>query len=255
MIPYQTPPNMHKIYLLPIFLLLAFSCTAPRVVTQISPEAPEGLFVNGREYIALESEQIEVELGFDGIQDEYLVFDLLVLNSSADTLSLNPSDFYYLVLDSANDYSSPHTPWMAVHPDKVLTYYEESLEERKKEKGLNTFFGILQASVSILYNTSGFIATENPGYIADAVLHTAGTAGQYISQDKEISSRMEMISEEKEVVREEILRNCVVPPATASSGYVFFPRNERAAYYMFCFPINNQLFQYVYNQRQALVYD
>lgn len=246
---------MHKICLLLIFLLLAFSCTAPRVVTQISPEAPDGQFVNGREYIALESEQIGVELGFDGIQDEYLVFDIVVFNSTADTLSLRPADFYYVVLDSASDYSSPYTPWMAVHPDKVLIYYEESLEERKKEKSLNTFLGILQASVNILYNTSGFIATENPGFIADAVLQTAGTAGQYISQDQKISSRLEMISEEKEVVREEILRSCLVPPAEASSGFVFFPRNERAAYYMFCIPIGNQLFQYVYNQRKALVYD
>ena len=86
-----------------------------------------------------------VELGFDGSQDEYLVFDFVVFNSSSDTLTLLPKDFYYVVLDSANDNSSPHTPRMAVHPDKVLKYYDLSLEERKKEKGVNTFLGILQA--------------------------------------------------------------------------------------------------------------
>jgi len=246
---------MKKFYLLPILLLLACSCGAPRVVTQITPEAPEGQFFNGREYIPLESEQIAVELGFDGIQDDYLVFDFVLHNSSADTLALLPKDFYYLVLDSANDISSPHTPWMAVHPDKVLMYYDQSLEERKKEKGVNTFLGILQASVDILYNTSGFVATENPGFIADAVFQTAGTAGQYISQDKMIRSQMELLSEEKELVSEEILRSCKIPPAKVANGYVYFPRHEHTAYYMFCFPVKNQLFQFVYNQRKELVYD
>lgn len=246
---------MNKISLLSILFLLAWSCGAPRVVTQISPEAPEGKFINGREYIPLESEQIAVELGFDGIQDEYLVFDLVVFNSSADTLTLLPNDFYYVVLDSARDFSSPHTPWMAVHPDKVLRYYDLSLEERKMEKDVNTFLGILQASVDIIYNTSGFIATENPGFIADAVFQTAGTADQYISQDKRIRSQMELLSEEKELVREEILRTCNIPPSNLTSGYVYFPRHEHTAYYMFCFPIKDQLFQFVYNQRKELIYD
>jgi len=57
--------------------------------------------------IPLESEQIAVEMGFDGIQDEYLVFDFVVFNSLADTLTLLPKDFYYVVLDSANDIFSP----------------------------------------------------------------------------------------------------------------------------------------------------
>ncbi|MCP4309796.1 MAG: hypothetical protein GY790_00905, partial [Bacteroidetes bacterium] len=53
---------------LSILLLLSFSCTAPRLVTKLSPEAPEGHQANGREYIPLESDQVVVELGYDGIQ-------------------------------------------------------------------------------------------------------------------------------------------------------------------------------------------
>lgn len=246
---------MKIIYYLPILFLLLYSCTAPRVVTQLSPEAPEGHYAMGREYISLESEQIGVELGYDGIQGENLVFDFVVHNTTANTLSILPSDFYYVVLDSANANAVPNTPWMAVHPDKVLMFYDSNIEERMEAKGMNSLFGIIQAGVSILYNTAGFIATENPVYIADAVFQTLGTADQYISQDKMIRSDMEMISEEKMVVEEEIFRTCIVPPGKVISGYVYFPKHENTPYYMFCFPIDDQLFQFVYNQRKELFYD
>jgi len=245
---------MKNLFFLSLLLLFFCSCTAPREVTKIIPEAPEGNFANGREYIPLESDQIAVELGYDGIQGANLVFDLVLHNSSLDTLFIHPADFYYVVLDSANEETTNGGSWLTVHPDTVLMHYDLILEERKKVKGTNTFLGILQASAGLLYSTAGFIATENPTYIIDALFQTAGTADQYISQGKMISSDMEMISEEKELVKEEILRGCVVPPGKVASGYVYFPKHDNTAYYMFCFPIENQLFQFVYNQRTELIY-
>ena len=246
---------MKKLFFLPVLILLICSCTAPRVVTDISPEAPEGHFANGREYIPLESDQLVVELGYDGMQGANLVFDFVLHNSTADTISIHPGDFYYVILDSANELSSKGATWMTVHPDTALMHYDVIMEERKKVKGTNTFLGILQASAGLLYSTAGFIATENPSYIIDALFQTAGTADQYISQGKMISSDMEMIGEEKELVKEEILRGCVVPPGKVASGYVYFPKHDNTAYYMFCFPVENQLFQFVYNQRKELVYN
>lgn len=245
---------MKNICSLSLLLLLFSSCTAPRVVTKMIPEAPEGHYAVGREYIPLESDHIGVELGYDGILGENLVFDFVVHNASVDTLSILPNEFYYVVLDSANSIAAPHTPWMAVHPDKVLMHYDNTLEETKEALNLNSLFGVLQVGVSILYNTAGFIASENPAYIADAVFQTVGTAEKYISQDKMISSEMEMISEERELVKEEIFRSCTVSPGTVRSGYVYFPLQEQAAYYMFCFPIGNQLFQFVYKQQKELIY-
>jgi hypothetical protein len=246
---------MKNIYYLPFFSLLLFSCAVPRVVTRITPEAEVGHIAMGREYIPLDSDQIGVELGYDGIQGENLVFDFVVHNTTLDTLSILPSDFYYVLLDSANEEPLTDTSWQAVQPESVLMHYDKTLEDRKEEKDINSFLGFIQAGVTILYNTTAFIATENPGYLADAVLQTVGTADQYISQSKMISSEMEMISEEKSLVDEEIFRACKVPPGTVVSGYVFFPKHENTAYYLFCFPIENQLFQFVYNQRREIVYD
>lgn len=242
----------YKNGLLLLFLLSA--CTSPRLVTKLSPEAPEGHFAMGREYIPLESEELDVELGFDGMQGDQLVFDLVIHNSSTDTLSIMPSGFYYVLLDSAHAESAEEASWQSLHPDTVMAYYDLSIENREKQKEMNTMLGILQAGVNLLYNASGFIATEDPGFIVDAVFQTAGTADEYISRSKMISMEMTEISEEKELVREEIFREKMLPPGQVASGFVYFPFHPEAAYYMFCFPLENQLFQYVYRQDRELVY-
>jgi hypothetical protein len=208
----------------------------------------------GREYIPLDSDQIGVELGFDGILGEHLVFDFVVHNGSADTLRIRPDSFFYVVLDSANAAFHTDTSWYAVSPDTVMIHYDRIMEDREKEKDMNTFLGILQASANLLYNTSGFIVTEDPGFIVDAVFQTAGTAEQVVSQSRIISEEMEEISEEKELVNDEIYRTCLLPPESVKSGYVYFPLHGDADYYMFCFPLGEQLFQFVYRQEKKLVY-
>jgi hypothetical protein len=66
---------------------------------------------------------------------------------------------------------------------------------------------------------------------------------------------MEVIHEEKELVEEEIFRSCELAPGEVVSGYVYFPQHSDAEYYMFCFPVNKQEFQFVYRQQKTVVYD
>jgi len=61
------------------------------MVTQITPEAPEGNYAMGKEYISLSSDHIDVELGYDGMQGEDLVFDFVVHNTTSDTLTILPA--------------------------------------------------------------------------------------------------------------------------------------------------------------------
>lgn len=246
---------MKNVHFLPVVLLLLCSCTAPRMVTKISPEAPEGNFAMGREYIALSNDHIDVELGFDGIYGSDLVFDLVVFNGSPKPLNIQAKDFYYVLLDSATADSSLLPPHMALHPEKVLHNYDEMLDDKEGQKKANTLLGFLDAGVGLLASTAGFLSTDNPAYISDAVFNTLGTANYYIAQDKQIQTELEMIDQEKELVDEEIFRSMELAPGEHVSGYVYFPRQSDASYYMFCFPVEDQLFQFVYRQEKVWVYD
>jgi hypothetical protein len=233
-----------------IILAMGLTCSAePQAVTILSPEAPEGHFEMGREYITLSNGNIGAELGFDGTCEENLVFDLVIFNNSGRPLSFDPSDFYYELLESADADSPMLPPRMARDPEEILDRYEEELEEAEMEKGFNTFLGIVESGIGIINYGSAFVATKNPACIVDALFYTVGTAHHYAARDRRIVDEMEQITNEREVVGEEILRGGQIPTGKVVSGFVFFPRHSHPGYLMFCFPLGDQLFQFVYHQQ------
>jgi hypothetical protein len=134
-----------------IILAMGLTCSAePQAVTILSPEAPEGHFEMGREYITLSNGNIGAELGFDGTCEENLVFDLVIFNNSGRPLSFDPSDFYYELLESADADSPMLPPRMARDPEEILDRYEEELEEAEMEKGFNTFLGFTRSGRPII---------------------------------------------------------------------------------------------------------
>ena len=143
---------------------------------------------------------------------------------------------------------------MAIHPERILHHYDEILESKQGAKEINSFLGFMEAGIDLLANATAFIATENPGYIVDAVFSTLGTAEHYVSKDKQISADISMINSEKEVVNEEIFRLGKALSGKVMNGYVYFPKHPDAEYYMFCFPIEDQLFQFVYHQSRMYQY-
>jgi hypothetical protein len=112
-------------------------------MTHLIPEAPRGHYEMGREYITLDNDSIFVELGFDGHHGDNLVFDLVVINRTSRELSVNPSDFYYVLLDSATADSSMLPPRMALHPERVLKNYDATLEASAAQKSINSVIGFL----------------------------------------------------------------------------------------------------------------
>jgi len=245
---------MKKSFSFLIIALVATSCAVPRVVTQLAPEAPEGHYQMGREYIALRSDSVVVELGYDGTHGDNMVFDFVVINKTPQSLHINPSDFYYVLLDSSTADTTKLPPRMALHPERIIHHYDETLQKRADDKRNNTVLGFLEAGIGLVANTTAFLATEDPGYMVDAVFGTIGTADHYVSQDKRISQDIKMIHDEKDIVNEEIFRRSQLPPGKVVSGYVYFPRNPDTSYFMFCFPVEDQLFQFVYNQQHMIQY-
>jgi hypothetical protein len=243
---------MKKTIFFLLVILLPASCVAPRVVTRLTPEAPEGHYEMGREYISLSNDSIITELGYDGISRDNLVFDFVLVNRTDSPVSVHPSDFYYVILDSALADSSKLPPRMAIHPDKILNQYKETLEEWTGDKEFNAVLGFVDAGIGMIVNTTAFFATEDPGYIADAFIGTLNKAGHYVAVDQSINHDITMISEEKETVEQEIFRSVTLPPGKVASGYVYFPFDHDARYCMFCFPVEDQLFQFVYHQQQEI---
>lgn len=237
---------MKKLYSILILLPGFFSFVISQDVVRLLPLAPEGHIVNGREYIPLSSEQLRVELAYDGTSDENLVFDLVVFNETGRKITVNPPGFYYLTLPDPDADSSQSPPSMAVSPGQVYKWYDRALEEQESNKSINSFLGFVEAGVGILSGTAAFLSTDNPAYVVDAVFNTAGTAGHYISVNRQIEEEMEQTAVEKEMIRLEMMREGELESGGVTNGFVCFPGQPEGTYLMFCFPIDDQEFQFVY---------
>jgi len=228
---------MKKLFLVLIICLGFVTLAISQESIRLTPEAPEGNFHQGREYIPLSNEAIHVELGFDGISEDMLVFDLVVINGTDHSFTLNPENFYYLVLDDPKALSSGLPPRMTVQPGKVYKWYDRALEEHSSTKQINNIFGLMESGIAILANVSDFLATEDPYY--------------FIAQDRQISGELEQVKRKREVVLQDLIGSGEILPGEASNGFICFPGYEDPAYLMFCFPLDNQEFQFVYHQVQA----
>jgi len=240
---------MHIRLILPALLLFPITCAAQQPGYQLIPEAPEGHFEMGREYIPLSSGSIDAELGYDGPFGEAMVFDFVVINRTEDTLEIEPSGFYFVVLDDPMADSSLLPARMALHPERILNRYDRQLEERQDRKTFHTVLGIVEAGIGLIASASGYTATRNPGYIVDGVFNTLGTAGSYLLAGQGMDEEITLMTEEKETVQQEIFRHILLPPGKVASGLVYFPGYDSGGYLMFCFPLEEQLFQFVYSQR------
>lgn len=233
---------------LPLLVLAIWAFAFVSLRAQLVPVAPPGHVEMGREYIPLSSDSIDVELGFDGMHGNRYVFDFVVVNRTGDTLTIRPTEFYYVLLDSATSDSSKLPPRMAYHPERIIHHYRKSIEKGYDDQEFNSLIGLIDAGIGLLAHTTALVVTEDPGHIIDAVFNTIGTAGYYLEQDLQIGRQIHSIEEEKEVVEQEIMRNAELPPGKVLSGFVFFPRHRDPGCLMFCLPFNDQLFQFVYEQ-------
>jgi hypothetical protein len=161
---------------------------------------------------------------------------------------VDPADFYYLLLEHADADTSVMNPFAATRHEIILGQYAHFVDEQQSRKQVNTFLGVLETSLGLLSSASAFVTTENPAYIVDAVINTAGSAGQTIVQHQAMEAGMRDVYEEKQVVEKEIFRKGSIPPGKVLSGFVFFPVFHDPGHVMFCFPLEHQLFQFVYRQ-------
>jgi hypothetical protein len=233
--------------ILALFLALSIQAAA-QGNKRLVPQAPEGHFEMGREYIDLSNDSIRIELGFDGIFDDFFIFDVVVHNQTGHPFPVDPAGFCYVILDSAEAENSPLPPFRSTPPERILSRYSERIREGENHREINTIFGLIEGGINLLADASAFLTTEDPFYIVDAVLNSVGTAGHYVTRDLAISWKRDLIGQEKEVVRAEILQKGELPPEKVVSGFVFFPVYDEPGFLMFCIPVDNQMFQFVYRQ-------
>ncbi len=218
-----------------LLTILLFSfCFSPWMISQeqfaLEALAPDGNQVNGREYIPLSSDLIKVELAYDCRLGEKFLFDLVVINESGHPISVQPSSFYCLELDDPDGDSSRFPPIMAVPPLQPFKWYDRALEEPQYER---MFSPLLELPALFM---EGFFASWN------------GEPSARMLSDKERESHL------KDAIRQEMMQEVQLAPGEVANGFVWFQGSPGTNYLLFCFPLDEQEFQFAYEVEKASPY-
>ena len=184
--------------------------------------APEGNHMNGREYIPLSNDHMRVELAYECQLEEKLVFDLVVINESGHPISVQPSSFYCLELDDPDGDTSRFPPSQAVPPLKPFEWYDRALEQSHYEQ---IFSPLLEIPAMFM---EAFVAPWNEGSSARTI------------SNKERESHL------KDAIRQEMMQELQLAPGEVANGFVWFPGSPETKYLLFCFPLDEQEFQFAY---------
>lgn len=233
------------------FLFLV-SCVAPRPVSRLTPHADKGHYKLGREYITLHNDNIYVIAAFDENREEDLVFDVIIMNRSDRTLEVDPANFYALVLENPSADSSVQPPLQAGDPEKVIMSIDRARAVEYAEKKTNAIWGVLEATAGVVSTAAAVTSGAEAGDVAREAFSTMESVGYHVLVEEEIEDRIHLINDDKLYWKNDVLRKNTLKPGTAVEGFVYFPRSVDAEYFMMCYPVGDQLFQFVY--RQGLYY-
>jgi len=189
--------------------------------------APEGRVANDREYIQLSNDLITVELAYDCMLEKELLFDLVLINESDHPVFVDPSSFYYLKLDDPEGDSSRFAPAMALAPLQPFTWYDRALEESHHK---NAFAPLLEIPALFMEEFVGVWTAES-------------SAGPVQEQER--------IGRIKDAVRQEMMQQRELAPGEVANGFIYFPGLPETIYLLFCFPLDDQEFQFAYQIEQS----
>ncbi len=104
---------------------------------------------------------------------------------------------------------------MAVVPEQPYKWYDRSLEEPQQKNPFASFLEIPNAFKEAFFGSE----LERPDRL-------------------------------KEPIRQEMMQEMKMDPGEVANGFVYFPSQKETETLLFCFPIENQEFQFVYKQKR-----
>ncbi len=143
--------------LLFLFPILSISCVAPAPISQVTPsEETDFIWSNGREVLTQLKDSISVELSYYDKQEELFIYDVTITNLKEKTITVDPTQFYYLPVSEKEDTLQPVK---AVNPEYKILEQQKRISKldakRKRELNQVFIFGSLELAAELTDNEEG----------------------------------------------------------------------------------------------------
>lgn len=241
-----------KLSLLPVFLF--WIACAPAPVLRLNPLASETKWVYGKEFARTATDEMEIAVAFESMDEATVIFDVEITNLSAQPILVSPEKFYYLPLTSLQDtvgLSTSKKVCYAINPEiKILDLDKEISRENASyatTAGIDAVGGLLDLFVDIA--TIGKKKTEKE--IKEEEKRKCDE--EIARQEREIdhTNSLARLKSEKTKWESTTLRRTTLDSEQSVRGRVHFLANEKAKYLKLCFPIGEANVQIVFVQQKV----
>jgi hypothetical protein len=234
-------------------VFLIFASCAPAPVLRLNPLAGETKWIYGKEFARSATDEVEIAVAFESMDEAAVVFDVEITNLSTQPILISPEKFYYLPLAWPQDSVGLTTATQVCHamdPEtKILDLDKEIAREKSSyatAAGIDAVGGLLDLVVDIA--TIGEEKSEKEIKEEEQRKRDEEIARQQREVNHE--NRLASLKSEKAKWESTTLRRTTLDPEQSARGRVYFRANEKATYLKLCFPIGEANVQIVFEQQK-----
>lgn len=187
---------------------------------------------------AISEDSVVVEVVFQQATNQYLIFDIWVLNYSNAPCIVAPERFYYEAVQK-DTLTAIGGKRYAHNPEQMilnLAKEESRVEARKKN---NSVGGIILGATVL--GVTGLLMADDPAYAIDFLAYDGSAIIEENQFNREeIRFQMGSLQEEKWYWEKNTIRKTTLAPNYELSGSVFFPQSGPAPFIFLDFQINGK---------------
>jgi hypothetical protein len=234
---------------LSVFILQ--SCYTPANLVKLMPNEEPNKWLYGQALVIDSVYGINYEVGFDRLSNKQYLFDFHIENRSNMPILIDPTQFYYIPLDTGMNPIIPEKV-TALDPETAILEIEKHLsvnEARSKNQ-----LGISLMAIGADVATGIIVASDDKPNndfvqraIADGVhvgIYASGVANEAETYD---------LYELRESWASSTIRKTTLGSNYSMHGKVFFPASPNASYIQIQIPVDDQWLQFTFKQVQIKV--
>ncbi len=236
-----------------LFILNYESCmVTPRPVLRLHPLVPEPeiKWLQGKEYVKLETEESILYLAFYKQYRDYVAFDISIFNRSDEPILIQPERFYFKPLSIIVEKSrkiSLDTVY-AVDPEQKLLEIDKTLASRDAAYATALGYDILGSFFDVTYHlaTLGKEKTEEEKQTEELQDQTRELNRLY--RDVEYEKTVSKLESERSLWEFKAIRKTTLPPGFSLHGLIFFPIKYQAKEIQLNFPVGSNIYSVNFQQ-------
>ena len=252
--------------------MLITSCHSPVPISKLKANSTETIWNYGREYTVNESNNITTFVAFERSYDEFLIFNVEVVNNSETSVLISPEESYYIpvynkhdniMFDGVYDWemykdSIDHVVcWdyklFSIDPEEKLLEIDMNISRGEAEQKNQATYNIIAASLDVAAGVAIAASDNTSDEDVDEWFDLAAERREERRID-EINLQNSIVSfkDNRNYWESRVLRKTTLIPNYSINGKVFFPRERCATDYIFYFSIGSDVLKIEY--KHLLIY-